>query len=87
MRSRVHGHELGTDSVILYAVSVTDADIVMTDGQSLEHVGVKPDAPLLPNGRNLAEGRDPVIPYAASRLGFTLDPAKAGELIRFEWAN
>jgi C-terminal processing protease CtpA/Prc len=87
MRSRVYGHQIGADSAIFYAVSVTDADVVMTDGQSLEHVGVKPDMLLLPNAKNLASGRDPVLSYAATLLGVTLDPAKAAELAKFEWVN
>ena len=87
MRSRVYGHQLGADSAIFYAVSITDADVIMMDGQSLEHVGVKPDMLLLPNAKNLASGRDPVLSYAATLLGVTLDPAKAAELAKFEWGN
>jgi C-terminal processing protease CtpA/Prc len=87
MRSRVYGHALGADTAIFYAASITDADIIMTDGQSLEHVGVKPDVLLLPNAKNLAAGRDPVMSYAATLLGVTLDPAKAAELAQFEWGN
>jgi C-terminal processing protease CtpA/Prc len=87
MRARVAQHQVGADRAIFYRVSVTDADVIMADGQSLERVGVKPDVPLLPNGRNLAQGRDPVLPYAASLLGVTIDPAKAGEFIKFEWAE
>jgi C-terminal processing protease CtpA/Prc len=85
MRGRVYGHQIGADTAIFYAASITDADIVVRDGQSLEHVGVKPDVLLLPNAKNLAAGRDPVMSYAATLLGVTLDPAKAAELAQFEW--
>jgi hypothetical protein len=53
----------------------------------VEHVGVKPDVLLLPNAKNLGAGRAPVMSYAATLLGVTLDPAKPAELAQFEWGN
>jgi C-terminal processing protease CtpA/Prc len=85
MRSRMYPHESGVDVVAPYGASVTDADIVMTDGQSLEHVGVTPDKVLLPAAADLAAGRDPVLSQAATLLGFTLDPEKAGTLFPPKW--
>ena len=44
-----------------YAVRVTDGDLVMTDGKSLEGRGVIPDELLLPTPEDLAAKRDPVL--------------------------
>ncbi|HEV3471204.1 MAG TPA: S41 family peptidase [Pyrinomonadaceae bacterium] len=85
MRSRGHGHQLGTDIAIFYGVSVTDADIVMADGKSLEKVGVTPDEVRLPSAEDLAAKRDPVLAHAASLVGLKLDPEKAGALFPVEW--
>ncbi|HEX8187972.1 MAG TPA: S41 family peptidase [Pyrinomonadaceae bacterium] len=85
MRSRHYPHASGMDVVAPYGVSVTDADIVMTDGQSLEHVGVTPDKVLLPTGADLAAGRDPVLSQAIALLGFKLDAEKAGALFPMKW--
>jgi C-terminal processing protease CtpA/Prc len=85
MRSRVYPHESGVDVIAPYAASVTDADMVMTDGKSLEHVGVKPDVVLLPKAADLASGRDPVLSQSVTLLGFNLDPEKAGALFPMKW--
>ena len=85
MRSREFSHELGVGIVSFYGVSITDADIIMTDGKSLEHVGVVPDEIRLPAATDLAAKRDPVLAYAASLLGLTMSPEKAGALFPLEW--
>lgn len=85
MRSRVYSHTIGIDRFISYAVSVTDADIIMTDGQSLEDVGVTPDELKLPSAGDLAGKRDPVLAYALSLVGVEIAPEKAGELFPLEW--
>ena len=85
MRSRFYGHESGVDIVAPYGASVTDADILMTDGKSLEHIGVTPDKVLLPAAADLAAGRDPVLAQAAALLGFQLEPEKAGALFPLKW--
>ena len=85
MRAKAYPHELGVDTVVPYGVSITDADIIMTDGKSLERVGVIPDEIKLPTAADLAARRDPVLAYAASLLGVKLDPEKAGGLFPIEW--
>ena len=85
MRSREYPHELGVDTVVFYGVSITDADIIMSDGNSLEHVGVTPDEVRLPTAADLAAKRDPVLAYAASLAGVKLEPEKAGALFPLEW--
>jgi carboxyl-terminal processing protease len=73
------------DGFIPYGVSVTDADLLMTDGKSLEHVGVVPDEVLLPSAADLAAGRDPVLARGVAILGGTLDPLTAGRMFPVEW--
>lgn len=85
MRSKSYGHDLGVDTVILFGVSITDADIVMTDGKSLERAGVVPDETRLATAADLAARRDAVLSYAASLAGVTLPADKAGALFPLEW--
>src|ERR1041385_1094384 len=84
MTSRRFGYEAGLDVVIFYGVSVTVADMIMPDGNSLEHHGVVPDELRLPTAEDLAAGRDVVMSYAASLHGVTLDPVEAGKLFDFQ---
>ena len=72
-------------ALIAYFASVTDADLVMEDGQSIEGVGVQPDIRLLPTADDLAHGRDPVFARAAAILGVPLDAVSAGALFPVQW--
>jgi carboxyl-terminal processing protease len=85
MQSKRYGHEVGLETVSLYGASVTNADIIMNDGKSLEHVGVTPDELLLPTAADLAANRDPVLARAAALAGLKLDPDAAGKLFPIEW--
>jgi len=85
MRAREFPHTLGVDTVVPYGVSITDADIIMSDGKSLEHVGVTPDEIKVPTASDLAAGRDPVLAYAASLLGTSITADKAGTFFPLEW--
>jgi len=76
---------VGELSILPYGFSVTVADIIMKDGQSLERVGVVPDDVLVPTQEDLAAGRDPVLARAATSLGATLDPVAAGKLFPLLW--
>lgn len=84
MASRTHMDEVGMDVVVFYGVSITMSDLIMSDGNSLEHRGVTPDEVRLPAPQDLAAGRDPVMSYAASLSGVKLDPVEAGKLFPLE---
>jgi C-terminal processing protease CtpA/Prc len=87
MQARAFGHQAGMDLAFYYGVSVAIADLIMTDGKSLERVGVTPDELLLPSSAALATQRDPVLSRAAELAGFTLTPEKAGTLFPIEWPD
>jgi C-terminal processing protease CtpA/Prc len=54
----------GVGLVLPYGVEITIADLIMTDGKSLEKHDVIPDVTLLPCASDLADGRDPVLAHA-----------------------
>lgn len=91
MRSRFFAHDAGGTSVSLggnfigYGVMVTDGDLIMTDGNSLERVGVSPDETVLPTAADIESKRDPVLARAAQLVRVKLDPEKAGSFFPFEW--
>ena len=61
-----------------YGAEVTFADLIMTDGKSLEHNGVNPDEVALPQPDDLRSGRDPVLAHARAR-------ARRHPLVRSRW--
>ncbi len=83
MEARRYPHEVASDSAVSYAISVTEADLVMTDGKSLEHVGVEPDIVILPSGQDLANNRDPALAKAAGLAGAKLSPEEAGRILPY----
>jgi C-terminal processing protease CtpA/Prc len=85
MESRVYGYEVGTGVVTFYGASITDANLLMTDGVSLEHQGVAPDELILPTAADLANGRDPVLAHAAELAGVKLTAEQAGKLFPHLW--
>lgn len=80
MEARLYDESVGADLKVFYKVSVTSANLLMSDGTSLEKVGVTPDELILPTQQDLASGRDPVLSRAAQLAGVELDPEAAGQL-------
>ena len=78
---RIHHQEFTAGSTPHYYVSVSTGYVTMSDGKSLEGVGVTPDLLLLPTQADLAAGRDPVLAAAISLAGHPMDPADAGRLL------
>jgi carboxyl-terminal processing protease len=87
MRSMTHSYQLGAERLVMYFVSITNADAIMSDGKSLEHAGVTPDEQVLPTAADLAAGRDPAMARALELAGVKMDPAKAGALFPYDWEN
>jgi C-terminal processing protease CtpA/Prc len=85
MESKRYSYKYGTDTVVFYGASITDADLIMTDGKSLEHAGVLPDELLMPTASDLASGRDPILAHAVELCGSKITPEAAGALFPFEW--
>jgi C-terminal processing protease CtpA/Prc len=80
MESRFFGREHGIDRIVFFGTSVTIADLIMTDGKSLEKVGVTPDLQLIPAGSDLAARRDVVLSKALVTLGLNVSPEAAGAM-------
>jgi C-terminal processing protease CtpA/Prc len=86
MQAKGFSATTGANSEIFYGASVTNADVIMSDGKSLENVGVMPDELILPSGRDLADGRDPVLARAVELLGGKISPEDAGKFsVDFKW--
>jgi C-terminal processing protease CtpA/Prc len=87
MQSRSYSKEMGGDNIVIYGISIAESELIMTDGESLEKVGVAPDVIALPTGADLAAGRDPVLTRAVALVGALIPPAEAGKLFPYKWLD
>jgi C-terminal processing protease CtpA/Prc len=85
MVSMYYERKVGMGTTRFIGTSITVADIIMTDGKSLEHTGVVPDEVILPTAEDLAFDRDPVLSRALWMCGVTMGPIDAGKMFPFEW--
>jgi C-terminal processing protease CtpA/Prc len=85
MESKQYSYQTGQVSAVFFGASITDADLIMKDGNSLEHVGVSPDERILPSASDLAEGRDVALARAVELSGATISPEQAGKLFPYSW--
>jgi len=85
MEAKHYTEKMGTDSVFFYGASITEFDLIMADGKSLERTGVVPEEWVLPSALDMASGRDPVLARAAEILGFKIPPEDAGKMFPYEW--
>jgi C-terminal processing protease CtpA/Prc len=86
MEAKHYSEQTGTDTVVYYGASITEWDLIMADGKSLEHTGVTPDEVLLPSAHAIASGRDPVLAHAAETMGVKITSDDAGKAFPYEWA-
>ena len=80
--ARRYQHTVGFERVLSYTFQVSTDDVVMSDGQRLEKVGVIPDHVVLPTGGDIAARRDPQLAKALSLVGVTVSPDVAGAMYR-----
>lgn len=70
---------------VLYGASITNADVIMSDGKSLEHSGVIPDELMLPTASDVAAERDVVLSKAIELVGGKVTPEEAGKFFPYDW--
>ncbi len=80
MTAQFFPHAVGLGAVAFYATSITVAYIRMSDGRSLEKVGVLPDEVVLPTPADLAAHRDPLLARALEVAGNPTTAEKAAAL-------
>ena len=85
MEARTYVDFVGAGRAFGYATSVTEADLIMADGKSIENIGVTPDEIVLPTPADLAAGRDPVLARAAAISGVTVTPEEAFKFFPYIW--
>jgi carboxyl-terminal processing protease len=86
-QSREYSLQLGVSRVVMYGVSVTNADLIMKDGKSLEQAGVIPDEIVLNTPATMAAAGDATLARAAEMLGVKLSVEDAGKIFPQKWMN
>ena len=87
MQSRFYTRQTAGEYAVLYGISITETELIMTDGGNLENEGVAPDVTALTTGADLAAGRDPVLSRAVLLAGGLITPEDAGKLFPYKWVD
>lgn len=87
MEAQLYSREMGAQFSIFYGLLVTESDLIMADGMSLEGTGVVPDTSALPTAEDLAAGRDPVLARAVKLAGGEISAEKAGTFFPYDWKD
>jgi carboxyl-terminal processing protease len=87
MGARFFDHRIGAGTFVYFGAEITEMDLRMPDGRTLEKKGVTPDELLLPSLADLARGEDPVLSHAAELLGMNISPGEAAKLFPYEWPH
>jgi C-terminal processing protease CtpA/Prc len=69
----------GFETLSFFAMNITIADLIMSDGKRLEKVGVIPDYPVGPTGKALFDKTDPILAYSLGLLGANITEEEAGK--------
>jgi len=85
MTSKRFDEEHGDENVVFYGASIPIADVIMSDGKSIEHVGVTPDELIIPTPADMAAGRDPVLARALELAGAKIAPDDLSKLYKYYW--
>lgn len=85
MEAEIYSREMGAQFSVFYGIMITESDLIMADGQSLENVGVVPEVLLLPAAEDLAAGRDPVLARAVQLAGGEITAEEAGRQFPYIW--
>jgi len=85
MQSRIIPMKMGVDTIVPFGMSLTEADVIMKDGKSIEHIGVMPQTVIIPTGDDLAQQRDPVISAALKLLGQDVASDQTGKMFPYKW--
>lgn len=70
----------GNETITPFGLSITIADLIMSDGNRLEHIGVIPNRLIGPTAQAIANGSDPILAYAAELFGANISSEDAGKL-------
>lgn len=87
MQSQGIPMQMGVESIVPYAMSITNADVIMSDGVSLEHIGVTPQLEIIPAPTDIAAEHDKPLAAALQLLGHEISPEAAGKMFPFEWED
>ncbi len=79
--------EMGVESIVPYGMNMTNADVIMTDGKSLEHLGVTPQLEILLTGADITAQRDTVLANTFQLCGETVTPEQAGKFFPYKWED